>query len=435
MEIVTLMVARLVPKSTDAEIFDVTTAGPQRLIMIVGNDLSVRDVMRRALEAQGYGILETSYSEIALEPLCRQSTLIIVDLDSPDIRSDDLLRMLRRCNVCTPIVALSKRADETCVVQALDLGADAYLTKPFGMKELIGRMRNMLRRRFTVVHGKSFLLRSDNLSVDLSHPPVRVGDRQVDRMAVRLLRNSTGAGTFNVAATAPRPWIMIVENDSSIRNMLRVALKIRGYEVLEASSAGIGLELLSDRPALIIVDLDLPDIQSDGLLRRLRGRDDRIPIVALSSRTNESSIVQALNLGADAYLTKPFGMKELLVRIRNLLRQTPAVVHGERPLLRSGALSVDLSRRRVKVGEKQVKLTRTEYELLLIFLHNAGKVLTHRFLLGELWNHTKNVDQLRVYVRHVRQKVEADPGHPRLLLTEAGIGYRMLAPPSRELVL
>ena len=244
--------------------------------------------------------------------------------------------------------------------------------------------------------------------------------------------NRTDAATFNAVAKLPQPLIMIVEDDVPIRNRLRMWLETQGFSVLEAFSAGIALELVAVHPALIIVDLDLPDTQGDDLLRMLRWRNDFIPIVALSNRTNERCIVQALNLGADAYLIKSFDMRELLARMRNLLRRQRTVVDGEQPLLRAGDLSVDLLRRLVKVGEKQVKLTRKEFELLRMFLQNAGKVLIHRFLLGELWDHPMSIDKLRVYVRRLRQKIEADPKRPQLLLTEARIGYRMLAPSFRE---
>jgi two-component system KDP operon response regulator KdpE len=243
-----------------------------------------------------------------------------------------------------------------------------------------------------------------------------------------MLADSTDAATFDVAKTVPQPLIMVVENDLGTRNMLRTALKTQGYDVVEASSAEIALAMLSENPKFIIVDLDLPDIQSDDLLRLLRGRNDMIPIVAFSNRADESCIVQALDLGADAYLTKPFGMKELFARVRNMLRHRRTVAQGGEPVLRSGNLSVDLSRRLVDVGEKRVKLTRKEFELLRILLQNAGKVLTHRFLLDALWSQPADVNQLRGFIRQVRKKIEADPQHPRLLLTEPWIGYRMLAP-------
>ena len=188
----------------------------------------------------------------------------------------------------------------------------------------------------------------------------------------------------------------------------------------------IALELLAQDPALIILDLGLPDIQGHELLRMIRGRNDSVPIVVLSSRGDEAGKVQALDLGADDYLTKPFGMEELLARMRAALRHQ-LQVHGERPVFRSGDLSVDLVRRIVKVGDKDVKLSPKEYELLRVLVQHAGKVLTHRFLLKELWDELTDAQYLRVYVRQLRQKIEADPERPQFVLTETGIGYRLRA--------
>jgi len=221
--------------------------------------------------------------------------------------------------------------------------------------------------------------------------------------------------------------IMIVDDEPPIRKLLRMGLSTQGYDVLEASNGKIALELLAQEPALIILDLGLPDIQGHDLLRMIRGRNDSVPIVVLSSRGDEAGKVQALDLGADDYLTKPFGMDELLARMRAALRHQ-LQVHGERPVFHSGELSVDLVRRIVKVGDKEVKLSPKEYDLLRILVQHAGKVLTHKFLLGELWDQLTDAQYLRVYVRQLRQKIEADPERPRFVLTETGVGYRLRAP-------
>jgi two-component system KDP operon response regulator KdpE len=221
--------------------------------------------------------------------------------------------------------------------------------------------------------------------------------------------------------------ILIVDDEPAIRKLLRMGLGTQGYDVLEASNGKIALELLSEDPALIILDLGLPDIQGHDLLGMIRGRNDSVPIVVLSSRGDEAGKVQALDLGADDYLTKPFGMDELLARMRAALRHQ-LQVHGERPVFRSGDLSVDLVRRIVKVGDKDVKLSPKEYDLLRILVQHAGKVLTHKFLLGELWDQLTDAQYLRVYVRQLRQKIEADPERPQFVLTETGVGYRLRAP-------
>ena len=227
--------------------------------------------------------------------------------------------------------------------------------------------------------------------------------------------------------TAAPLKIMIVDDEPPIRKLLRMGLGTQGYDVLEASNGQIALDLLTQEPALIILDLGLPDIQGHDLLRMIRARNESVPIVVLSSRGDEAGKVEALDLGADDYLTKPFGMDELLARMRAALRHQ-LQVHGERPVFRAGYLSVDLVRRIVKMGDKEVKLSPKEYELLRILVQHAGKVLTHKFLLGELWDQLTDAQYLRVYVRQLRQKIEVDPERPQFVLTETGIGYRLRAP-------
>ena len=173
--------------------------------------------------------------------------------------------------------------------------------------------------------------------------------------------------------------------------------------------------------------MGLPDIHGLELLRMIRARTENVPIVVLSSRGDEVGKVQALDLGADDYITKPFGTEELLARMRAALRHQ-LQVHGERPIFHAGDLSVDLVRRIVKVAGKEVKLSPKEYDLLRVLVQHAGKVLTHKFLLGELWDDLTDAQYLRVYVRQVRQKIEADPERPHFVLTETGIGYRLRAP-------
>src|SRR5262249_11616029 len=177
-------------------------------------------------------------------------------------------------------------------------------------------------------------------------------------------------------------------------------------------------------PDLIILDLGLPDIQGHELLGRIRGRNENVPIVVLSSRGDEAGKVQALDCGADDYVTKPFGMDELLARMRAAMRHQ-LQVHGERPIFRAGDLSVDLVRRIVKVRDREVRLSPKEYELLRLLVQHAGKVLTHKFLLNELWSTPIDTQYLRVLVKQVRQKIEPSPERPQFIMTETGIGYRL----------
>ncbi|OYU89146.1 MAG: DNA-binding response regulator [Bradyrhizobiaceae bacterium PARB1] len=221
--------------------------------------------------------------------------------------------------------------------------------------------------------------------------------------------------------------VLVIDDEPPIRKLLRMGLTTQGYDIIEASNGKLALEKLAEDPALIILDLGLPDIQGHDLLQMIRARNDSVPIVVLSSRGDEAGKVQALDLGADDYLTKPFGMDELLARLRAALRHQ-LQVHGERPVFKTGDLSVDLVRRIVKVGEREVKLSPKEYDLLRVLVQHAGKVLTHRFLLRELWDELTDAQYLRVYVRQLRQKIELDPERPHFVLTETGIGYRLRAP-------
>jgi two-component system KDP operon response regulator KdpE len=221
--------------------------------------------------------------------------------------------------------------------------------------------------------------------------------------------------------------ILIVDDEPPIRKLLRMGLRSQGYDVLEAPDGKTALDLLGEKPALVILDLGLPDMDGHDLLRRIRHRQQNLPVIVLSSRGDEAGKVEALDLGADDYVTKPFGMDELFARMRAALRHQ-LQVHGERPIFHVGALSVDLVRRIVKVGETEVKLSPKEYDLLRLLVKHAGKVLTHRFLIQELWDEPTDPQYLRVYVRQLRQKIEIDPERPQYIMTEIGIGYRLRAP-------
>lgn len=227
--------------------------------------------------------------------------------------------------------------------------------------------------------------------------------------------------------TGPQLKVLVVDDEPPIRKLLRMGLATANYQILEAPNGKAALALLSESPDLVILDLGLPDMDGHELLRTIKSRNENIPIVVLSSRGDESGKVRALDFGADDYITKPFGMDELLARLRAALRHQ-LQVHGERPVFRVGELSVDLVRRIVRVGEKDVKLSPKEYDLLRILVQHAGKVLTHKFLLNELWDNLTDAQYLRVYVRQVRQKIEADPERPQYILTETGIGYRLRSP-------
>jgi len=221
--------------------------------------------------------------------------------------------------------------------------------------------------------------------------------------------------------------ILVVDDEPPIRKLLRMGLSAHGYEVLEAPNGRTALELLAKNPALVILDLGLPDIDGLELLEKIRDALGSLPVVVLSSRGDEAGKVKALDMGADDYVTKPFGMDELLARMRAALRHQ-LQVQGEQPVFRVGGLSVDLVRRIVRIDDKEVKLSPKEYDLLRLLVQHAGKVVTHKLLLHELWDEPTDTQYLRVYVRQLRRKIEPDPERPHYLMTETGIGYRLRAP-------
>ncbi|MGX8012006.1 response regulator transcription factor [Mesorhizobium sp. ORM8.1] len=219
--------------------------------------------------------------------------------------------------------------------------------------------------------------------------------------------------------------ILVVDDEPPIRKLLRVGLGSQGYAVSEAPSARVAIELMqSESPDLILLDLGLPGMTGLELLAKWRGDGLDIPVVILSSRTDEAGIVSALELGADDYVTKPFGMNELVARIRVALRHK-FQQQGEKPVFHTGDLTVDLVKRIVKVEGNEVKLSPKEYDILRILVQHAGKVLTHQFMLKQIWGDTTDVQYLRVYVRQLRQKIEQTPDQPRYITTETGVGYRL----------
>jgi two-component system KDP operon response regulator KdpE len=220
--------------------------------------------------------------------------------------------------------------------------------------------------------------------------------------------------------------ILVVDDEVPIRRLLRNTLRVHDYTVLEAGTlAEAEVALATEKPDLMILDLGLPDGDGHDLIGKVR-RNSRLPIIVLSSRTDDGGKVRALDAGADDYVTKPFSLDELLARIRTALRHR-VQQEGGQPLFDTGGLSVDLVRRIVLRDGIEVKLSPKEYGILQQLVIHAGKVLTHRHLLREVWgdDNTGDVAYLRVYIRQLRGKLEADPEQPVLIVTEPGVGYRL----------
>jgi len=223
--------------------------------------------------------------------------------------------------------------------------------------------------------------------------------------------------------------ILVVDDEPQIRRFLRLGLEGHGYAVLEATTAEAALRVaVAEQPELVVLDLGLPDREGFEVLSALR-EWSRVPVLVLSVRNREGEKVRAFDLGADDYVVKPFGMAELLARIKAALRRRIASESAD-PLFRVGGLEVDLGRRIVRVDNVEVRLSPKQYRLLQVLVSNAGKVVTHRQLLNEIWGaaHRDDVQYLRVFVRKLRRRIEADPARPRYLLTELGVGYRLRTP-------
>jgi two-component system KDP operon response regulator KdpE len=228
--------------------------------------------------------------------------------------------------------------------------------------------------------------------------------------------------------TDNHPTVLVIEDEAQIRRFLRATLTANGYQLLEATTAQEGLVQAATRqPEVVILDLGLPDLDGLEVTRRLR-EWTTVPIIVLSARGQESDKVTALDAGADDYLTKPFSVGELLARLRVALRHAvQASQESGEPTFVVGELRVDLGRRQVSIAEQQVHLTPIEYKLLTTLVRYAGRVVTHRQLLQEVWGpgHTEASHYLRVYMGQLRHKLEVDPARPRYLVTEPGVGYRL----------
>jgi two-component system KDP operon response regulator KdpE len=221
--------------------------------------------------------------------------------------------------------------------------------------------------------------------------------------------------------------LLAVEDEPQMRRFLRASLTSHGFQFAEATSAKEALAIATSRhPEAILLDLGLPDQDGVALTRSLR-EWSRVPIIVISARGREADKVEALDAGADDYLTKPFGVNELLARIRVALRHAQQAIGSPAPLVEIGPLRIDLPRRQVTIDDRQVHLTPIEYRLLTLLAQNAGKVLTHRQILKEVWGpgYGGQTHYLRVYMAQLRRKIEVDPARPRLLATEPGVGYRL----------
>ncbi|GAA0714715.1 response regulator [Dokdonella soli] len=231
--------------------------------------------------------------------------------------------------------------------------------------------------------------------------------------------------------TTPRANLLLIEDDPQIQRFLTTALEAHGYTLAIAGTGAEGLKLAALRqPDMLIVDLGLPDMPGLDVIQRVREWYAR-PLLVLSARDREADKVAALDLGADDYLTKPFGIGELLARLRVMERHLAGRSGNDDARLRIGDVVLDLAARRVLRNGEDVHLTPIEYQLLTTLARHRGKVLTHRLLLREVWGaaHTESPHYLRIYMRALRRKIEADPAQPRLLLTEIGVGYRLLDAP------
>ncbi len=227
--------------------------------------------------------------------------------------------------------------------------------------------------------------------------------------------------------TQDGPLVLLVEDEAPLRKFLRASLSSHGYRLLEAQNANEGMQLLTThKPELVVLDLGLPDRDGIDFTREIRGFTD-IPIIVVSARGKEEDKVLALDAGADDYLTKPFGVQELLARLR-VARRHAGRARGTPPaqVFEAGPIKIDFTRREVTVDGREVHLTPTEYKMLALLAQNAGRVLTHRQILKDVWGpaYVAHPHYVRVHMAELRKKVEADPARPKWIVTEPGVGYR-----------
>ncbi|HLH12593.1 MAG TPA: response regulator transcription factor [Methylovirgula sp.] len=228
-----------------------------------------------------------------------------------------------------------------------------------------------------------------------------------------------------MSALAGQLRVLVVDDEPAILRFLRPSLATQGYVVSEAKDGRSALEAIRRKSAdVVVLDLGLPDMEGLDIIRQVREAGETLPIIVLSSREAEGAKVKALDLGADDYVTKPFGIDELLARIRAAQRHR-LQQQGEKAIFRSGDLTVDLVRRIVTVRGQEVKFSPREYDVLRLLVAHAGKVLTHRFILREVWGGEADIQYLRIYIRALRQKIEVEPERPHHIITETGVGYRL----------
>lgn len=222
--------------------------------------------------------------------------------------------------------------------------------------------------------------------------------------------------------------ILVVDDEAAIRKFLRVSLEIESYHIIEAPSAKDAIrELTMSRPELVILDLGLPDMEGLDLIGKVREWSN-VPILVLTAKSDEESKVKALDAGADDYLTKPFSIPELQARLRVMWRHAAVLPESAESIFKVGKLEVDMVARIVKVAGNEVHLTATEYDILKLLIRHAGKVVTHRYILKEIWgpNAIEHKQYLRVYLGHLRRKIETNPNVASLIVTEPGVGYRLV---------
>lgn len=230
-------------------------------------------------------------------------------------------------------------------------------------------------------------------------------------------------------AEIPTGSVLVIDDEPQIRKFLSISLGTQGYPVIEAAQGEEGLRKCAlEKPSVVILDLGLPDLDGRDVIARIREWSD-VPIIVLSVRAQESEKVRALDAGANDYVQKPFGIAELLARIRVALR-TRQATETDAARIDIGGLSVDFLARRVMVDGEAVKLTRKEFEIIRLLAQNAGRILTHQFILRSLWGPAQEQEThyLRIYIGHLRQKLKDDPANPRFIETEPGVGYRLISP-------
>ena len=387
-------------------------------VLVVEDEESFSDALSYMLRREGFEVAVCPTGPDAIEAFDRHGAdLVLLDLMLPGLPGSEVCRTLReRSNV--PVIMLTAKDSEIDKVVGLELGADDYVTKPFSSRELVARMRAVLRRRGEPDEPGGSIMESGPVRMDVDRHVVTVRGEQVQvplkefELLEVLLRN---VGR-----------VLVVEDEESFSDALSYMLRKEGFEVAVCPTGPDALDTFDrDGADLVLLDLMLPGLPGSEVCRTLRERSN-VPVIMLTAKDSEIDKVVGLELGADDYVTKPFSSRELVARMRAVLRRRGEPEDAAITTLESGPVRMDVDRHVVTVRGSQVQLPLKEFELLEVLLRNTGRVLTRMQRIDRVWgaDYVGDTKTLDVHIKRLRAKVELDPGNPRHIITVRGLGYK-----------